>query len=163
MASPVPPIIALSQNSTIEAPAITTSVPDIDKQHAQEIDNYFASRHSPLAGYGTEFVAAANENNLDFRLLPALSIIESDGGLMRCKNVPNAIFGYGSCRMGFNSIDESIEFVAQSLGGNNPSTASYYQGKTTTQILHKYNSVIPGYANKVKMVMNMIDNTEPIS
>lgn len=161
---PSPAAVVLEQNSTINT-SVITSQEDInrDKERAEKIDAFFASYDSPLLGYGQEFVAEANKNNIDWRLLPAIAMRESTGGKEACKNASNSVFGYGSCKISFKSIDDSIKIVAESLGGNNPNTAYHYDGKTTLQILRKYNSVIKNYPKQVMAIMKMIDGTEDIA
>ena len=58
--------------------------------------------------------------------------------------------------------EEAIEIVAMNLGGNNPNTDHHYAGKTTKEILQKYNppSVVPNYAQKVMRVMNAIGEAD---
>ena len=128
------------------------------KEKAEAIDAYFAKYDTPLAGHGMKFVIEAEKNDIDWRLLPAIAMRESTGGIHACKRVSNSVFGYGSCKMSFNSIDDSIEIVAHSLGGNNPSTARHYDNKTTLGILRKYNSVIPSYPKQVTKIMKKISD-----
>ena len=128
------------------------------KTKADIIDAYFKAGDMPLAGMGMKMVQEAEKNNIDWRLLPAIATRESTGGQNACKKVTNNPFGWGSCKIGFNSIDEAIETVALNLGGNNPVTAMHYKNKTIKQILHAYNppSVVPHYAEQVMAIMNAI-------
>lgn len=140
----------------VENSVITTQEEVERKEKAEAIDAYFERHKAPLQGYGMKFVLEAEKNSLDWRLLPAIAMRESTGGKHACKSVPNSVFGYGSCKISFDSIDKSIEIVAHSLGGNNPKTARHYQDKTTLQILRKYNSVIPNYPKEVVRIMKDI-------
>lgn len=149
-------IVSLAQNSVINSPLITTQEDKIRKERAEQIDAYFESKNAPLAGYGEKFVEEAEKNGLDYRLLPAIAMRESTGGKQACKKASNSVFGYGSCKMSFKSIDDSIRIVSESLGGNNPNTDQHYAGKTTAQILRKYNSVIPKYPEQVMKIMDAI-------
>ena len=160
---PSPVAIVSEQINTINASVITTQE-DINRneERAKEIDAFFASYDSPLSGYGEKFVLEANKNDIDWRLLPAIAMRESTAGKHACKNVSNSVFGYGSCKISFKSIDDSIRIVAESLGGNNPSTANHYDDKTTLQILRKYNSVIKNYPKQVAEIMKMINDNEEI-
>lgn len=116
---------------------------------AKILDEYFAKK--PLAGYGALFVAAAEKNNLDWRLLPAIAIQESSGGLHRCDY---NTFGWGSCKgPAFASFEAAIEAVGAHLGGNMPRTSKYYKNKTTGQILRSYNGN-PGYVERVMEIMS---------
>jgi hypothetical protein len=156
--------IVSEQINTISTSVITKQE-DIDrnKERAEKIDAFFALYDSPLVGYGEKFVAEANKNDIDWRLLPAIAMRESTGGKHACKNVPNSVFGYGSCKISFKSVDDSIRIVAESLGGNNPNTANHYDDKTTLQILRKYNSVIKNYPKQVTEIMKMINDSEEIA
>ena len=126
----------------------------VAEEHAKMIDDYFAKRDMPLEGYGAKFVRVAEENDLDWRLLPAIAIKESTGGKFACYNNP---FGWGSCKIKFKSFDAAIETVAKNIGGNNPSTEQYYKNKTTVQRLHHYNnSVVPTYTGEILVFMELI-------
>ena len=138
----------------------TASVNDEELQitasiHATLIDLYFASRGMPLAGYGKEMVEAAETNGIDWRLLPAIAVRESSGGLQACGA---NVFGWASCKRTFKTIEEGIQTVARHLGGNATSTATYYRGKITRQILEAYNppSIVPDYARQVEAIMDAI-------
>lgn len=132
----------------------------IKQRKAEAIDSYFESRNMPLSGYGMKMIEEAEKNNLDWRLIPAISVIETTGGKFMCKNpkAPNNPFGWGSCKFGFESIDIAIETIAKNLGGNNPKTAKFYAGKDIEGILKSYNppSVVPDYSTKVMKVMELI-------
>lgn len=151
-------------NSTItqENSVITPQEEVLRKEKALKIDNLLTSYKSPLAGYGMKFVTEAEKHGIDWRLLVAISGRESTFGIHSCKRVTNSFLGYGSCKINFKSVDDAIERVSASLGGNDPATDHHYADKTTLQILRKYNSVIPNYPNEVVKIMKMIDKGEPI-
>ena len=132
------------------------------QQKADAIDAYFALHDMPLEGTGMKMVEEAEDNDLDWRLLPAVAVRESTGGKHDCKKVENNPFGWGSCKIGFKSIDDAIETMARNLGGNNPKTAKHYDNKTTKGILHAYNppSVIPKYAEQVMSIMKDIGDDD---
>lgn len=130
------------------------------KEQALKIDEYFEKKNLPLAGYGEKFIEEAVKNDIDPFLLPAIAMRESTGGKYACKKVTNSVFGWGSCKIGFESINKSIEVVAKNLGGNNPNTDHHYEGKTTEQILRKYNSYIKNYPAQVMKIMEEMKNIE---
>lgn len=134
------------------------------KEKAQKIDNYFASKNLPLAGYGEKFVTEAEKNDLPWNLLPAIAMIESTGYKFACRKPEgkNNGFGWGSCKIAFKSIDEAIETVAHHLGGNHPKTALYYEGKDIKGILNTYNppKIRPDYVKLVTKVMENIEKQE---
>ena len=125
---------------------------------AKAIDDYFKLHDMPLSGMGKKMVEESEKNDLDWRLLPAVAVRESTGGKYDCVKVKNNPFGWGSCKINFNSIEEAIETVAMNLGGNNPNTEKHYADKTTDQILKAYNppSVVPNYVRQVKSIMKAI-------
>ena len=128
------------------------------KTKAEAIDSYFESRDMPLFGMGMKMVQEAEKNDLDWRLLPAIAVRESTGGKHDCVKVENNPFGWGSCKISFDSNEEAIEIVAMNLGGNNPNTEKHYDNKTTKQILRAYNppSIVARYAEQVIKIMNDI-------
>jgi len=159
--------LAVANNSlTNENSVITTQEEVARKEKAESIDNYFAKHDAPLEGYGMKFVLESEKNGIDWRLLPAIAMRETTGGKFACKSAkaPNNNFGWASCKMGFESIDKSIEHISKTLGGNNDNVKHYKSEMTTEQILKKYNpdSIIPGYSKQVIKIMNAIDSEDPI-
>ena len=142
--------------------ATTTQVDPTLKLEADAIDAYFANHDMPLEGTGLKMAKAADDNDIDWRLLPAIAVRESTGGKNDCKKAENNPFGWGSCKISFDSIDDAIETVATNLGGNNPNTFKHYDNKTTKQILHAYNppSIVPRYAEQVMAIMKDIGNED---
>lgn len=126
------------------------------QKQADAIDAYFKGHNMPLEGTGMLMAKAADENGLDYRLLPAIAARESTGGREECKRVEHNFFGWGSCRIGFKSDEEAIETVAKNLGGNNPNTDEHYADKTTKEILNEYNppSIVHNYAKQVMSIMD---------
>jgi len=145
-----------------ENSVITTPEEVARKEKAEKIDALLAKYDSPLEGYGMKFVTEAEKHDIDWRLLVAISGRESTFAKHSCKKATFSFLGYGSCKINFESVDDAIEKVSTSLGGNDDKTDHYYEGKTTTQILRRYNSVIPNYPNEVIKIMKMIDKDEPI-
>ena len=162
------PQSVLSQKLNTQAPSLFAFNQQEDqeakilKMKADAIDTYFKDHNMPLEGKGMKMVQEAEKNGLDWRLLPAVATRETTGGRELCKNpkAPNNPFGWGSCHIGFSSIDESIETIAKHLGGNVESTSHHYDNKTTEEILKAYNSVIPKYVKQVKSIMNDIGDVD---
>jgi len=127
----------------------TTKEEVVIDNRANIIDEYFKSRNMPLAGYGSMMIEVADKNGLDWRLLPAISIRETSGGKHMCKTNP---FGWGSCKIGFKSVEEAIETVGYKLA-NLP----VYKGTTTEDKLYHYNgTVLTSYPQEVISIMNSI-------
>ena len=162
------PQTVLSQKENIGAKGLLAFNQEVDqkaqalKAKADAIDAYFKAHDMPLEGTGTIMAQAADENDIDYRLIPAIATIESSGGKNACRNVKHSFLGWGSCKISFESDKEAIETVAKHLGGNVESTAEHYDGKTTKEILEAYNPpyIVPNYAKKVMSVMNEIGDAK---
>ncbi|HLC95236.1 MAG TPA: hypothetical protein VJH89_01995, partial [Patescibacteria group bacterium] len=116
---------------------------------------YFRERNMPLEGTGMSMVMAAEKNNLDWRLLPAVALRESSGGKYACDYNP---FGWASCKVDFENWEEAIEVVAWNLGGNNPNTKQYYaDSDIRTKLFHYNGTVIPRYPDQVLRIMEKIE------
>lgn len=137
---------------------IESFVSDLDIR-AEKIDAYFARYNLPLSGHGEDFVAAADTYGIDWRLLAAISFIESTGGKFACKKAAYSAFGWGSCKINFDSYKHAIDVVSKNLGGHNPNTEIHYGGKNTREILEAYNppEIVPDYADKVMKQMDIIE------
>ena len=64
-----------------------------------------------MAKYAEKFVEVANKYDLDYRLLPAIATVESNGG----KNNFRSYNAWGWGNKGFSSFEEGIEVVAKGL------------------------------------------------
>ena len=83
---------------------------------------FFSKTQCPAEGYAHVFLAEADANGLDWRLLPSLSIVESGGG----KRAPgNNLFGWANGTAVFGSMNEAIHHVASVLALGRP-----YRGKS---------------------------------
>ncbi len=149
----------VSANSDDQAVSIQDKALQVEREEkAAQIDAYFSKGNMPLEGFGMKMVLEAEKNDIDWRLIPAIAVRESTGGMYACKKATFSAFGWGSCKISFKSYDHAIEVLAQNLGGNNPKTARYYDNKSVKDILETYNppSVVPTYAREVIAVMNKI-------
>jgi len=130
------------------------------KKQALAIDTYFKEHNMPLEGMGMKMAEEALKNGLDYRLLAAIATQETTGGRHLCKSEKGRKnpFGWGSCKIGFDSIEEAIETVARNFGGNNPNTANHYANKTTEEKILAYNPpyIAPNYLKQVKWIMGEI-------
>ncbi len=135
-------------------------------QRAQKIDAFFTSReNSPLAGYGIYFVQAADKYGIDWKLLPAIATIESNGGKQACKKngVPTYNgFGWKGCGSVFSSYQEAIDIITKNLAGLEPATARHYAGKSIDAKINAYNppEIRSDYHYLVTYVMKKIAKTD---
>lgn len=160
----------LHPNQNIEVNKDSSLVQDVTNQtedeailkHAQKIDVYFSERGLPLAGHGKKMVEVAKKYDLDWRLLPAVAMRESTGGKFACKSVSNSPFGYGSCKINFKTMDDSIETVAKNLAGQNPRTADFYDGELKEDLENYNGRAVPNYAEQVIAIMNRIGDANDL-
>jgi hypothetical protein len=117
----------------------------------QRIKAFFKKRSCPMERYAADLIAAADQNHLDWRLLPSLALVESSGGKVFMNN---NVFGWDSCKQKFPSVQAGIHAVAERLA-NSP----YYRGKSLEGKLRAYNQN-PHYVDTVKRVMSQLA-TEP--
>src|SRR5947209_8486131 len=122
----------------------TVSEPD---PRTVRLKRFFASLHCPVSYLSADFVRAADENGLDWRLLPSISVIESGGG-KAYKN--NNIFGWANGDYLFPTLKAGIHHVAFKLG-----RSSLYRNRDVEAKLHLYNPN-EEYATNVMTVMNRI-------
>jgi len=81
----------------------------------RQLEDFLNSYDSPMATYSGYLVKMADKYNIDWRLVPAITGVESTFG----KNIPynsyNA-YGWNNGNTSFGSWEESIEVVSRSLG-----------------------------------------------
>jgi hypothetical protein len=111
------------------------------------IQEFFAMRECPAHAYAADFVIAADQNDLDWRLLPSISMVESTGG-KESKN--NNIFGWDNANKRFRTKREGIYRVAARL-----KSSPFYRNKDVAGILRTYNPRVE-YTARVRAVMNQL-------
>jgi len=129
---------------------VSHEVPKANVDHdprLRRLQEFFGQRDCPLRDAAADFLIAADRNDLDWRLLPSISIIESSGG-KDYRN--NNVFGWDSCREGFTSVREGIHFVAGQLANS-----KLYKDKSLDNKLSTYNP-LPDYPRRVKAVMHAL-------
>lgn len=103
---------------------------------AKIIANFFTGHKAPLSDFADDFVKVADQYQLDYRLLPAIAMQESNGGKKVIRDSKNP-FGYGiygNLVVRFNSWEEAIERVGEALREDYLNKGLYTPG----QIMTKY-------------------------
>src|SRR3954451_3103930 len=113
----------------------------------ERLKTFFSSLHCPVSYLSAEFVRASDENGLDWRLLPSISVIESGGG-KAYKN--NNLFGWANGDYLFSTLKAGIHEVADKLGKSPLS-----RNRDVPAKLHLYNPN-EEYATNVMTVMTRI-------
>lgn len=81
------------------------------------IENFFKYYNSVLAQFSDKFVKISDFYQLDYRLLPAIAMQESNGGKKAPQGTYNP-FGYGiygSKKVHFSSWEDAIEIVGKAI------------------------------------------------
>lgn len=130
---------------------VTGDITYEDDVRVERLKEYFGNRNSPADELARDFIAAADKYELDWRLLPSISMMESSGGK---RYVKNNILGWDSCRVGFPSVREGIHFVASRLAGS-----AIYKGKDVDEMLRTYNPY-RSYSIRAKRIMETLGPAE---
>jgi hypothetical protein len=126
---PAPPTRAVASytqpaESYIKAERIQKVAPD---PRAAYLERFFHRYHCPAPYHVVEYLRAADDYQLDYRLLPAISVRETQCGVTETENNR---WGFRNGQHSFPSVEEGIEFMAHRLAGH-----VYYRGKTLQQKL----------------------------
>jgi hypothetical protein len=122
------------------------SAPSADPR-LEPLQRFFQKCDCPAEAYAVEFLAVADTYNLDWRLLPSISFVESAGGKAARYN---NMFGWDQGRARFASPEDGIHEVGYHLAYSDT-----YRDKSLDTVLSTYNPVGP-YAQTVKSVMRRI-------
>jgi len=104
-------------------------------------------QNCPLRGASADFIEAADRYDLDWRLLPSISLVESGGGKV-FRN--NNVLGWDSGNRRFGSVQAGIRAVAARIA-----TSQLYRDKDVDEVLATYNPD-PAYVARVKSIMRKI-------
>ena len=117
-----------------------------------KLEAYLESQKSPLADYAEEFIEYADTYDLDWRLVPAITGVESSFGKRIPANSYNA-YGWANGEYRFSSWEDSIEHVSMTL-----KTKYIDKGAPSiNKIGKRYAPPSSTWAGKVKYFMGKID------
>jgi hypothetical protein len=116
--------------------------------------NFFRDYDCPAVVYSEEFLKAADAHNLDWRLLPSITLIETGGGR---EARSNNLFGWDCGRAVFSSAPDAIHHVAFNLA-----RSRLYRNKSLDRKLRTYNTDAT-YGARVKSVMRRLGSTPRLS
>ncbi len=129
------------------ATTLTSEVSPPSDLRLMKLSAFFDKYRCPERGHALEYIRAADRNHLDYRLLPAISFVESTCGMAQRSNNH---WGWNSANTGFESFESGLRFVAAYVATGVP-----YRGKDLDQKLRTYNPD-PAYAPAVRKVMREI-------
>lgn len=116
------------------------------------LERYLKAKGSPLSQYAKEFVIYADKYGIDYRLVPAITGVESNFGKKIPKNSYNA-YGWNGGNYKFTSWPDSINEVSRTL------RFKYIEKGAITidQIAKIYCPPSNSWAGKVKYFIEKID------
>jgi len=121
------------------------------------IRKFLIKYNSPLSDYAQDFVVYADIYGLDYRIIPAITGVESTFGKRIPVNSYNA-YGWANGEYRFTSWEDSIEHVSMTL-----KTKYIERGAPTiAQIARRYAPPSSTWGSKVKFFMRKIDSL-PVS
>ncbi|HEX9008198.1 MAG TPA: hypothetical protein VF837_02980 [Patescibacteria group bacterium] len=144
----------IPQSFTLVSPATASEKQILDKR-VLKLQQFFKSKDSILVNYAQLFVNYADKYDLDWRLLPAISGVESTFAKAMPKNSFNA-FGWAQGNQYFTSWDDSIQHISQIL-------REKYLDKgheTVAQIGSMYCPDSATWISNVKKFIDEIENTQ---
>lgn len=132
------------------AVASTSSKRLATRDHRQlALQKFFRDCGCPAAKWTGVFIREADRNELDWRLVASIAMIESTGG-KRYKN--RNILGWRSALRRFPSETAGIAYVSSRLH-NSP----LYKGKSLAQVVRTYNSERRDYSILITKVMAQLE------
>ena len=124
------------------------------------LKKFLEERNSPLSPFAEKFVEIADKYNLDWKLVAAISGVESTFG----QQIPNNSFNgwgwgiYGDNMIRFSSWNEGIETVSEGLRTN---YIDKWGAKDVYEIGRIY-AASPTWAQRVEYFMNRIEEYESL-
>ena len=143
--------------SRVQSEQLTDSQQKIISLDIREValSEFFIKRKCPELNHKLikEYIKYADQYNIDYRLLPAISVIESTCG----KHYPPKTFniwGWNSAQSGFPNLDYGVKFISEKLA-----TGRAYAGQTVKGKLRRY-CPNPTYPSRVISIMYEIEETK---
>ncbi len=114
-----------------------------------KLEAFFKAYDCPAPLHIDEYLRAADSHALDYRILPAISLVESTCGAFQRMNNR---WGWDSTQSGFPSVPAGIDYITEQLADN-----PRYKGKTVQEKLFTYNPY-PQYVRQVERLMQEIED-----
>ncbi len=141
--------LALSVASTADFAPTPVPPPPQPDPRVSRLERFFRHYNCPAPHYIPEYLRASDGYQLDYRLLPAISLRESGCGV--AYRMANNHWGYHPDRQSFPTVEMGIDYVARQLA-----QGFYYQGKSLEQKLFVYNPR-PAYPIEIQRIMRQIE------
>jgi hypothetical protein len=112
------------------------------------LEHFFGRYKCPGPWYIAEYLKTAEENGLDYRLLPAISVRETHCGQFE-KN--NNRLGFHPGHSSFPSVPAAIRFIGERINKH-----PLYNGLSLAEKLFRYNP-LASYPGEVQFIMRQIE------
>jgi len=122
-------------------------LPNLDPRFAR-LESFFRKYSCPAPQYVGEYLRMADTYGLDYRLLPAISIRETQCGV---HEKGNNRLGFHPSTISFPTVLNGIEFIGKRLAEH-----PYYKGRSLEGKLFKYNPK-PAYPGEIEWIMRQIE------
>lgn len=132
------------------ATKLVVTIKAVKDRRAARLGKFFESQGSPLSPYAGDFVKIADKYELDWRLLPAITGVESTFGLF----VPGGSYnpyGWNNGNFYFKNWVDSTKYVASQI-----KTRWGYAGTITPWKIGPQYAASPTWASKVSNYMLVI-------
>jgi hypothetical protein len=121
----------------------------LEDPRIMRLEAFFKAYDCPGPFHVQEYLRAADSHALDYRLLPAISVVESTCGAFERLNNR---WGWDSVQSGFESVPAGIDYITEQLAEN-----PLYKGKSVHEKLYTYNPY-KAYVRQVERLMQQIEN-----
>ncbi len=149
----LPNKIEAYQNEQTSSAKLAFNVERISSEdiRVQALRRMFEKYSSPLADMAGSYVEFADKNGVDWKLLPAISGLESSFGKRLMPNSHNA-YGWGGGYIYFDSWEHGIDTITKAL------SAKYYaRGADTVWTIGPIYAESPTWAIRVNSFMQKIE------
>lgn len=155
------PLIFQSQQASAKRsiePASQVEIKSLDGE-AKVLSNYLAKYNSPLQYHAQDFIDAAKQYELDWKMLPSIAGVESTFG----KQIPGGYNAwgwgvYGNQAIYFKSWKEGIFEVARGLREN-----YLDKGLNDPYAINRVYAASPRWGSKVSFFMKDLDNFSKVA
>jgi len=146
-------LIALTLMASVYGNTVTESPAVLRDNRYDKLETFFHSFGCPTPHYVSDYLGAADSYAIDYRLLPAISVLESTCGIYQRLNNR---WGWDSARKGFSSFRAGLQYIARQL-----SEGRFYKNKSLDEKVRMYNPN-PQYARQVRTLMLKIDHRSAV-
>lgn len=132
---------------------VADAVKDDRADRVKILTAFLGHYNSPLTEYAEVIVDSANENGIDWRLIPAISGVESTF----CKSIPygsNNCWGWSNGTYRFTDLGEAVKIISSGI-----KKGYYNKGLTTPETMSRvYCPPSTTWGGNVRFFMNKIDS-----